>query len=141
MKPQGTPRLEHANLNVRDVDAVVAFLQTALPEFKVRGGGVDRNGRRWLHIGTDETYVALQQARPEHEPARAYAHVGYNHIGFVVDDAEAVRRRLSDAGYRIGSVEPERHRTRIYFYDADGTEYEFVEYLSDKPEERNSYQD
>jgi len=31
-----TPRLEHANLAVRDVDATVRFLQTAFPAFRIR---------------------------------------------------------------------------------------------------------
>src|SRR6266581_29844 len=32
-------RLEHANLTVRDIDGMIRFLQTAFPEFKVRGEG------------------------------------------------------------------------------------------------------
>ena len=31
-----TARLEHANLCVRDVDAMLRFLQTAFPEFHIR---------------------------------------------------------------------------------------------------------
>jgi hypothetical protein len=30
-------RLEHANLAVRDVDAMLSFLQTAFPDFHIRG--------------------------------------------------------------------------------------------------------
>ena len=30
--------------------------------------------------------------------------------------------------------------TNIYFFDDDGNEFEFVEYLSADPEERNDYQ-
>jgi hypothetical protein len=32
-------RLEHANLTVRDVEGTIRFLQTAFPEFRVRGEG------------------------------------------------------------------------------------------------------
>ncbi|HEY6288981.1 MAG TPA: hypothetical protein VIW48_06020 [Nitrospiraceae bacterium] len=32
-------RLEHANLIVRDIDGMIRFLQTAFPEFRVRGEG------------------------------------------------------------------------------------------------------
>ncbi len=134
--------LEHANLTVRSLDEAVAFLQAALPDFRVRGRGVGRNGP-WLHIGTDETYVALEEASRDQAGARAqYADPGFNHIGFVVEDAEAVAGRLRDAGYREGiQAEPHPHRKRSYFHDRDGNEYEFVEYNSKDPSKRNDYGD
>jgi hypothetical protein len=58
-----TIRIEHANMIVRDVDATARFLQTAFPEFRIRREG--NGGRRWLHIGTDDTYVALNEASSE----------------------------------------------------------------------------
>jgi hypothetical protein len=60
-------RLEHANLCVRDIEAMIRFLQTAFPEFRVRGEGMSNDGRRWAHVGTDETYIALSQAVVETE--------------------------------------------------------------------------
>ena len=58
--PRGS---EHANLCVRDTEAMIRFLQTAFPEFRVRGEGISNDGTRWVHIGTNETYIALGQAR------------------------------------------------------------------------------
>ncbi len=49
-------RLEHANLTVHDIDGMIRFLQTAFPEFRVRGEGKSRDGSRWVHVGTDGTY-------------------------------------------------------------------------------------
>ncbi len=60
-------RLEHANLLVRDVDASIRFLQTAFPEFEICHDGTDAKGMRWVHIGTHETYVALNEASVEPE--------------------------------------------------------------------------
>jgi hypothetical protein len=51
-------RLEHANLYVRDIEVMLRFLQPAFPEFRVRGEGMSTDGRRWAHVGTDETYIA-----------------------------------------------------------------------------------
>jgi hypothetical protein len=51
-------RLEHANLTVRDIEGMIRFLQTAFPEFKVRGEGKSSDGSRWVHVGTQETYIA-----------------------------------------------------------------------------------
>jgi len=56
-------RLEHANLTVHDINGMIRFLQTAFPEFRVRGEGKSRDGSRWVHVGTDETYIALSPAK------------------------------------------------------------------------------
>ena len=78
-----TPRLEHANLAVRDVDATVRFLQTAFPAFRIRREGKTWQGWRWIHLGTDDTYIAVNEAPNEAaEPWQAYAgKPGLNHLG------------------------------------------------------------
>lgn len=137
-----TTRLEHANLAVRDVDAALHFLKTAFPEFRIRREGKGFQGQRWLHVGSDDTYVAISESL--HEPAEPWVPYagkpGLNHLGFEVDDAEAVRARLAAAGYRDSTVPNEHpHRKRIYFHDAEGNDWEFVQYFSDDPGERNDY--
>jgi catechol 2,3-dioxygenase-like lactoylglutathione lyase family enzyme len=136
-------RLEHANLTVRDIEATIRFLQTAFPEFKVRGEGKSADGSRWVHIGTDQTYVALSPAKAEPSQRwRPYAGVpGVNHVAYEVDDVEALRLRLSAAGYR-NSTPPNKHpyRKRVYFNDLEGNDWEFVQYLVDDPAKRNDYQ-
>ena len=137
-----TARLEHANLIVRDIDATIRFLQTAFPEFGIRHDGLDPDGTRWVHIGTDDTYIALNQSTAEpQQPWRPYEGMpGVNHLGFEVDDAAAVRERLAAAGYEESTVPNEHpHRTRIYFFDPDRNDWEFVQYLSDDPAERHDY--
>jgi catechol 2,3-dioxygenase-like lactoylglutathione lyase family enzyme len=137
-----TIRLDHANLAVRDLDGALRFLTTAFPEFRVRGAGADWGGSRWVHVGTDQVYLALHQAIAEPaEPWVPYAgKPGTNHLGFEVDDVEALRARLAAAGYRDSTV-PNEHpfRRRVYFRDAEGNDWEFVQYLSDDPRQRNDY--
>jgi len=135
-------RLEHANLIVRNVDATIRFLQTAFPEFEVRGEGKSWNGKRWLHIGTEDTYIALNEALDEPvEHWVPYAgKPGVNHLGYEVDDVDALRARLAAAGYRDSTVPNSHpHRKRVYFYDTDGNDWEFVQYGSENPAERNDY--
>lgn len=136
--------VEHANITVRDLDEAVRFLTTAIPHWRVRGRGLSSPGpnqRPWLHLGDDNTYIALEQAtEPEAEGRRRYRGVGINHIGIVVDDAAAVHQRLQAAGYSEGfQADPHPQRTRLYYTDSDGNEWEFVEYFSDDPSERNDY--
>jgi catechol 2,3-dioxygenase-like lactoylglutathione lyase family enzyme len=135
-------RLEHANIVVRDIDRMIEFIRTAFPEFEIRAEGKNLQGGRWLHIGTADTYLALNEASLEAaEPWEPYGgKPGLNHLGYEVDDAGAVRTRLAAAGYRDSTVPNEHpHRRRVYFYDPEGNDWEFVEYRSDHPEERNDY--
>jgi catechol 2,3-dioxygenase-like lactoylglutathione lyase family enzyme len=135
-------RLEHANLLVRDLDEMIRFVRTAFPEFRIRGEGKNDAGARWIHVGTDDAYLALSQAtREPAEPWVPYAgRPGLNHLGFEVDDAEALRERLRAAGYRDSTVpNAHPHRRRVYFHDAEGNDWEFVQYLSDDPAKRHDY--
>lgn len=136
-----TIRLEHANLSVRNYDGMIRFLKAAFPDFRVRREG-ESGGRRWMHIGTDDTYIALNEATRESGTRWVpySGKPGVNHLGYEVDDAEGVRARLAAAGFRDSTV-PNRHphRKRVYFYDPDGNDWEFVEYLSDEPSLRNDY--
>jgi catechol 2,3-dioxygenase-like lactoylglutathione lyase family enzyme len=136
-------RLEHANLMVRDLEGTLRFLQTAFPDFRIRGEGKSWQGRRWVHVGTEESYLALAEA--SREPAEAWVPYGgkpgLNHLGYEVADADGVRTRLLAAGYRESTVpNAHPHRRRVYFYDAEGNDWEFVEYLSDDPAKRHDYQ-
>ena len=136
-------RLEHATLSVRDVEAMVRFLMTAFPAFRMRGEGTNRDGTRWVHVGTNETYIAVNQAKAD--SARHWmpysGEPGVNHLAYEVDDVESLRVRLKAAGYRDSTVpNAHPHRKRVYFYDPDGNDWEFVQYLSQDPAERNDYE-
>jgi catechol 2,3-dioxygenase-like lactoylglutathione lyase family enzyme len=95
-----------------------------------------------MHIGTDETYIALNETLFDGEDTRSpYDNKpGLNHLGYEVDDVDALRERLAAAGFR-DSTYPNNHphRKRVYFYDADGNDWEFVQYFSGKSSERNDY--
>lgn len=131
--------LEHANITVNNLEQAIQFFTTAFPHFEIRGEGV-YNGRRWVHLGDQETYLALNQINGEINVKKDYQKTGINHIGFVVQHVNEVANRLLEAGFeRDFPRQEEKFRIREYFADADGNEYEFVEYLSEKPEEKNLY--
>ncbi|MEZ5894321.1 MAG: VOC family protein [Parvularculaceae bacterium] len=143
------PRVEHVNLVVTHIGPSAAFLMTAFPDWRIRGeGGGEWAGvpRRWAHVGDDDHYVTLNEfllpeaARGRHRDLQG-AEPGLAHIGFAVTDIDGVIARLAAAGYAIdhdGETHP--FRRNVYYIDADGLEWEFVEYFSDKPEEKNLYQ-
>ena len=106
------------------------------------GEGISHDGSRWVHVGTDETYIALSpaSAKPEKRWTPYRGLPGVNHLAYEVDDAEALRQRLASAGYRE-STPPNAHkyRKRVYFYDPEGNDWEFVQYLSQDPAQRHDY--
>jgi catechol 2,3-dioxygenase-like lactoylglutathione lyase family enzyme len=135
-------RLDHVNLTVRDIDETIRFLRLAFPDFRVRADEVGADGVRWTHVGTDDTYLALTEAEAGTAPWVPYTgRPGLNHLGFEVDDADALRARLTAAGYECWNVSKDHPaRVRVYFFDADGNDWEFVQYLTDDVALRHDYE-
>lgn len=133
--------LEHLNLVVRDMDETLQFYGAAFPHWRVRTSGSGEwygTPRNWLHFGDDYQYLAFSDNGQGQMRNLETLDVGLAHFAFVVADIGAITRRLTDAGFDIAiplNVEP--YRKNIYFIDPTGYEVEFVEYLSDLPEERN----
>ncbi|MEW5681374.1 MAG: VOC family protein [Pseudomonadota bacterium] len=137
--------LEHVNLVVADMDAMLHFYRAAFPHWRIRDEGHgDWYGkpRKWLHFGDDCHYLALSD-HGEGQNRKLEGHsVGLAHFAYVTNNLKAVINRLQNAGYAIakpGATEP--YRKNVYFIDPAGFEVEFVEYLSDLPPERNLNQD
>ncbi len=133
-------RLEHANLSVQKADEMERFLLAAFPEFRVRGSGLDGRGRSWRHVGNDDFYIALQ-AVPDNSQRTPYGNdTGLNHLGWEVDDLDSLESRMKAAGFEPNMAADEHPaRNRRYYYDPDGNDWEFVQYLADDPVQRNDY--
>jgi lactoylglutathione lyase len=106
------PRLvgiNHVALEVADLDRSLDFYGR-LFELRFRGRS---SSAAFVDIG--DQFVALMQGDPQQPD-------GARHVGLVVDDKEAVRQRLLEAG-----VEPLPGR-RLDFLDPDGNRIEIVQY-------------
>ena len=139
-------RIEHSNITVRSIDETIRFLAVAFPEAEVRGEGPmhgDPALGRWLHFGLPDSYIALQENAVHSDRADVtYRNDGINHLGFVVEGLDELIRKLAEEGFELtpaSALEDHPHRRRAYFFDGNGVEWEFVEYLSEKPQERNDY--
>ena len=124
-------KLEHANITVTDVDRSLAFY-SALFDFKLRWSG-EVPGElqptiRAMHIGNDDSYLALFEAEKPGRTPVDYTGCGLNHIGFVVADIEPYRQRLKELEINIHFEPDYEPGKRIYFYDPDGVEIELVAY-------------
>ncbi|MEP1741650.1 MAG: VOC family protein [Kangiellaceae bacterium] len=134
--------LEHINLVVKDVDKMLAFYQAAFPHWKIREQGEgDWYGkpRKWLHFGDDFQYIAISDNGEGSNRELAGHQVGLAHFAYVTNDIDGTIERLIQAGFKISKDGAEnKYRKNVYFEDPAGFEIEFVEYLSDIPEQRNS---
>jgi catechol 2,3-dioxygenase-like lactoylglutathione lyase family enzyme len=137
-------KIEHVNITVPDIDAAVSFLKIIAPDFKIKKDEKPLNDKRWMHIGNDEFYFALQEAPIETHPIKpnqTYINYGFNHIGLVVNNIDDIEKKLIQAGYNKGIDTPnETFRKRIYYYDNAGFEWELVEYLSENTEDKFLYE-
>ncbi|AMC35677.1 VOC family protein [Janthinobacterium sp. B9-8] len=135
--------LEHANITVSDLDRAVRFIQIAIPSWKIRGRGkMDWFGAEidWLHIGDDFAYIALQSGGIGEAPGWKTHLVGVKHLGFVVPSLKETMQNLENAGFMLdheGGSGP--HRDSAYFMLGEDVQFEFVEYTSQLPVQRNSY--
>ena len=80
--------LNHVALEVGDVDEALAFYGRVF-EFTLRGRGA---GMAFIDMG--DQFIALSSGRAQ-APDR------HRHVGLVVDDKEAARRALAEAGAEI----------------------------------------
>jgi len=138
-----SPRLEHLNFTLTDLDRATRALQAIVPEWRVRGRGrwTDDAGREveWRHVGDDFQYLALYQAPPG--AALKPEGSAFNHVGLVVDDLEAVLARLAALGVARDHVGGSgAHRRSAYVrIEPERLEIELVQYDSERPGERNEY--
>ncbi|WP_396589398.1 VOC family protein [Bermanella sp. R86510] len=134
--------LEHVNLVVKDLQKSLTFYRAAFPHWKIRAKGEGEwygKPRTWIHFGDDYQYLALNDFGEGDNRNLKGHQVGLAHLAYVTNNIDDVTRRLQQAGFSIankGATEP--HRRNVYFIDPDGFEIEFVQYLSDLPDQRNA---
>lgn len=122
------PYIEHVNVTVSDPELTANMLKS-LFGWRERWRGPSALGGSTIHVGDDETYIAVYAA-PDGDGA-PIGHVKgrpLNHVALVVEDLDAVEANVVSLGltpFAHGDYEPGR---RFYFFDRDGIEYEIVSY-------------
>jgi len=101
--------LNHVALEVGDVEEALSFYGRIF-ELELRG-----RGSRMAFVDMGDQFVALAQGRTQPPDA-------HRHFGLVVDDKEAARRALQEAGVEVGPS------GRLDFRDPWGNHVEVVDY-------------
>jgi lactoylglutathione lyase len=103
--------INHIALEVGDIDAALEFYGRLL-DFELRG----RLGSRMAFVDAGDQFIAL--SAPRRQPPDEH-----RHFGLVVDDREAVRRALTEAGVDIlpgrglDFLDPWGNRVQVVQYD------------------------
>ena len=126
-----TANVEHVNVTVSDPEKTARMLCDIFG-WKIRWHGEAINRGVTYHVGSDASYIAVYSSKtPKVSGEVTYDSIGgLNHIGIVVDDLDAIEKRVNEAGYTPhshGDYEPGR---RFYFHDHDNVEIEVVSYPS-----------
>ena len=121
--------IEHVNLVVTDPRRS-AELMERLFDWHVRWRGDALMGGHSIHVGTDDTYLALYG--PPDVVDEPYSH-GYDrpalaHIGVLVDDLNKVERRVEGEGIETFNHDSTAPGRRFYFFDPDGICFEVASY-------------
>lgn len=103
--------INHVALEVDDVEAALEFYGSIF-DFNLRGKG---DGMAFIDMG--DQFIAIEEKRTQ-KPDR------HRHFGLVVDDREAVRRRILELG-----IEPFPGRF-LDFLDPWGNRIQIIEYKS-----------
>ena len=124
--------LEHALLDVRDLQRSLGFYRALLPDWVIRWEGRTMEGSRWIHFGPSGEgqpgYLSLYET-PDAPPA-SDAGLRIEHVGFAHPDVKALVGRLSTLEIRPSDEVDDGSYRRAYFVDPDGHELEFVQKLA-----------
>ena len=123
-------RLEHLNMTVSDPKATAGWIERVFG-WKIRWEGAGMETGHTIHIGEDDSYVALftypeRSAKPTDVSYRVRG--GLNHWAVVVDNLDATEERVKAEGFMPKSHADYEPGRRFYFEDGDGIEVEVVQY-------------
>ena len=121
--------LEHVNFTVADAKKTAEML-CEIFGWKIRWHGESIGNGTSYHVGNDNDYLAIYT--PKDAPSDGennYAHKGgLNHLGILVEDLDAIEKRVLDYGYKTHSHQEYEPGKRFYFHDENNVEYEIVSY-------------
>jgi catechol 2,3-dioxygenase-like lactoylglutathione lyase family enzyme len=122
-------KLEHVNVTISDLSATVDWMDFVF-DWKIRWQGPSIHNGKTVHIGGDDSYLALYQPPTDPTPPVDSYHSinGLNHIAVVVPDLDVIEQRVRHVGFTPRSHADYDPGRRFYFEDADGIEFEVVQY-------------
>lgn len=121
-------KLEHINVTVRDSDATASILSHIF-DWKIRWAGAAKDNGRTIHLGGEDTYLALYSHGDKHLADTTHKTITHlNHIGILVDDLDKTEQKIKERGFVTYNHGDYVSGKRFYFDLEDGVEIEVVSY-------------
>ena len=120
--------LEHTNLTVEDPDQLAAIF-CRLFDWKIRWRGAAINDGITVHVGSDDSYLALytHDDVTDTRSRNTLKINNLNHLGIVVNNLDEVESKVKDEGF-----EPFNHAEydpgRRFYFMIDKLEIEVISY-------------
>ena len=124
--PKG--QIEHVNITVSDPERSAALFRDLL-SWHVRWKGPSQMGGRTIHVGEEQTYLAVYTRDEIDAPFSKGQPL--NHVGFTVDDLDAADEVVKRHGLEPFGHDDYEPGRRFYFFDWDGIEFEVVSYAGE----------
>jgi predicted enzyme related to lactoylglutathione lyase len=121
----GPALIEHVNVTTLSARETAGMLVRVF-DWSVRWEGAAMSGGQSIHVGTDDSYIALYTPPAGAEPATGVGQP--NHIGLIVNDLAVADERLQAEGYTTYNHASYAPGRRFYFRDKGGVEFEVVSY-------------
>ncbi|WP_420407030.1 VOC family protein [Hoeflea sp.] len=121
--------LEHVNFTVAD-PLRTARIICDIYGWAIRWEGPALAGGYAVHVGNEDAYLALYSPAETRtrDLADRSAIGNLNHVGFVVDDLDAIEEKVKAHGFKTHSHADYEPGRRFYYNDDDGIEYEVASY-------------
>ncbi len=121
--------LEHTNLTVREPKKIAEKLVNIF-DWQVRWSGEALNNGYTVHVGSENSYLALYQP-PTLDDSGELSETNLNnlnHLGVVVDNLDAVEARVEGLGLKPFGHRDYEPGQRFYFLLHDSLEIEVISY-------------
>lgn len=123
-------RLAHAMVQVRDLDAAIAFYERALGLAVVDRHAYEGASLAYLRAPGGGAELELLSEHPWRFASRP--ETGRSHVAFTVGDLAAAHARVSALGLDCGAITDYRANGKLqtryfYLYDPEGNEIEILE--------------
>ena len=94
--------LEHINVTVTDTEEIAGLL-CRLFDWRIRWRGPGIDGGYTIHVGSEHAYLAVYSMNsPQTSRIARHAQIGgLNHVGVVVDDLDAMEKRVIAEGFTL----------------------------------------
>ena len=122
--------IEHVNMTVRDLDESIEFYCALFDgEVSWQGTATNMTGPvRAAHVRFGDDYFSLFEKERGERAAYDYGPPGINHIGLVVQDLDAIRKKLAALHTPVEKEADYEPGHRLYVFDPNGIELELVQY-------------